>query len=50
MATKEELVAQIKGHEETIPKLEAMLEDIPKQIEQLKATIKLKKKALAEKE
>ena len=39
MATKEELIAQIKGHEETIPKLEAMLRDVPIQIEQLKATI-----------
>ena len=49
MATKQGLIDQIKHHEETIPKLGAMLSDIPKQIEQLKETIKLKKKALAEK-
>jgi hypothetical protein len=48
MATKTELLEQIKHHEETIPKLETMLEDVPKQIEQLKATIELKKKAIAE--
>ena len=48
MATKQELIAQIKDHEETLPRLEAMQKDIPIQIEQLKATIKLKRQALTE--
>jgi len=48
MATKQELTEQIRKHKETIPRLEAMLQDIPIQIKQLKATIRLKKKALAE--
>ena len=48
MATKRELEAQIHHHNCQIESLETMLEDIPKQIEQLKATIKLKQKALAE--
>lgn len=50
MATKEELIAQIKNHEEAIPRLEALLRDVTIQIGQLKATIELKKKALAEKD
>lgn len=48
MASKEELISQIKGHKESIPRLEALLLDIPKQIEQLKVTIELKNKAIAE--
>ncbi len=48
MATKQELLDQILKHNESIVRLETMLEDIPKQIKQLKATIELKKKAIAE--
>ena len=50
MATKQELAEQITKHTLQIATLENMIEDVPKQIKQLKATIKLKKKALAEKE
>lgn len=50
MATKQELTVQIEKHRQQIKSLETMLEDVPKQIKQLKATIKLKKKAIAEKE
>lgn len=50
MPTKRELEAQIHHHNQQIESLEIILKDVPKQIEQLKATIELKKKALAEKE
>ena len=48
MATKRELEAQIHHHNCQIKSLETLIKDVPKQIEQLKATIKLKQKALAE--
>lgn len=48
MATKQELISQIQNHKESIPKLEALLVEVPKQIEQLKEAIRLKNKALAE--
>ena len=50
MATKYDLTVQIEKHKSQIKHLETMLEDVTKQIKQLKATIRLKKKALAEKE
>ena len=50
VANKQELEQQITKHKIQISNLEAMLEDVPTQIKQLKATIKLKKKAIAEKE
>lgn len=50
MATKYDLTVQIEKHKQQITSLETMLKDVPKQIEQLKTTIELKKKALAEKE
>jgi predicted RNase H-like nuclease (RuvC/YqgF family) len=48
MPTKRELEAQIHHHRFQISTLETMMKDVPKQIEQLKATIELKQKALAE--
>ena len=50
MPTKQELESQIANHNAQIKHLETMLEDVPTQIKQIKATIKLKKKALKEKE
>jgi hypothetical protein len=41
MVTKQELEAQIRGHE-------AQLRDVPKQVEQIKEAIRMKKKAISE--